>query len=650
MSGQVQRREATDAAGETWSPAEIEQAVGAADPMVLRGMLYYLTGDEAVAATKVEKKGTAIFSGFAVTDPEDVKLLRARAVAFVKRYLEQGEKAIAPGVADREVRSMDLTVGEEIPREEVEMWQEELGVDPWVHRLRWPKQPTPEQLGNFSVLVIGAGLGGLNCAVHLKRAGIAFKVLERNDGVGGTWWENRYPGCRVDTPSRAYAYIYGLEFDWPNPYSGRDQNQRYLDWIADTQDVRKHIQLNTEVTSVVWDEKAKMWEVTAKDSTGTHVHRANAVISAVGIFSRMMIPKFDGIERFKGPTFHSSRWPANFSTKGKRVAVIGTGATGYQLIPEVARDAAHTFVFQRTPQWVMPIPGYLAEFPPAIAWLDKNFPMHKNFMRLRTTWLQGPRERARMMDIDPEWKDPHTRSAANKVLRDMVIDTMQKRFKDRPDLMEKMVPNHPLMSARPVIVDDKYSILDVLLQANVSLVTDNIQRITKDGIVTKDGVEHKVDVIVFATGFRANDFLWPMEVKGQNGQKIEELWAKDGPRAYLGTMLPGFPNFFMMYGPNTNPNGAVSVVNHEALTTRWLLECVGRLILEGKRSVTPTAAAYNTYNEELDRWEKRKIYIDPRATNYYQTGGGRSAVNNPIPGLRMWNLIRHPNYDELIVE
>jgi len=414
--------------------------------------------------------------------------------------------------------------------------------------------------------------------------------------------------------------------------------------------VRKDIQFNAEVIAVVWDEKAAMWEVTFRDSTGTHVLRANAVISAVGIFSRPSIPQFEGLEIFKGQSFHSSRWPDNFVTKGKRVAVIGTGASGDQLIPEVARDAAHVSVFQRTPQWILAVPGYLAPFPPGIAWLDKNFPMHKNFMRLRASRAQGPRERARMWDIDPEWTDPLTRSAFNKVMRDMVVGFMERKFKDRPELLAKMVPNHPLMSARPVIVDDKYSILDVLLQDNVSLITDAIQRITEDGIVTADGVEHKVDVIVFATGFRANDFLWPMDVRGQSGQHIAQLWAKDGPRAYLGTMLPGFPNFFMIYGPNTNPNGGVSVGNQEALTTRYLLACFGHLILEGKRSVVAKPEAYTAYNEELDNWEKRKIYMDPRANNYYQTGSGRSAVNNPVPGLRMWNLMRRPNFDDLIVE
>jgi 4-hydroxyacetophenone monooxygenase len=641
-----------------WTDAEIENAVTAADPMVLRGQLYYLTGDKDVAATRAGKPDTfQAFAGFTVTDPKDVELLRAKAVAFLKRYRDQGDSAISPGAMERVSPSMNLTVGEEIQADEVEHWAEELGANPWARALTWPKPPSPERLKAFSVIVIGAGMGGLNTAIHLKRAGIPYTVIERNAGVGGTWWENRYPGARVDTPSRTYMHIQALDFNWPGPYSAQVENQRYFDWLADTFDVRKDITFNTEVLSVVWDAKSSTWEVTTRGPKGTQTQRANAVVSAVGLFAQPMIPDLDGLDKFKGQAFHSSRWPANLDNKGKRFAVIGTGATGYQMIPELALQAKHVTVFQRTPQWLVPIKGYLGPFPPQIAWLDHNFPMHKNFMRLRQTWLTGPRERARMMDIDPEFQDPHSRSAINKMMRDNAIDFIQKKFKDRPDLAAKMVPDHPVMSARPIITDADYNICDALLRDNVTLVSENVARVTEKGLIDANGVEHEVDVIVFATGFRANDFLFPMEVRGEGGQRVEELWSKDGPRAYIGAMLPGFPNFFMIYGPNTNPHGGVSVVNHEDLTTRYILESLGYLITEGKRKMAPTPEAYWRYNAELDEMEKRKIYTDKRANNYYRmdfgSGGkvvSRSAINCPINGQRIWNLLRRPNLNDLAVE
>ncbi|MBV8804387.1 MAG: NAD(P)/FAD-dependent oxidoreductase, partial [Sinobacteraceae bacterium] len=499
-------------------------------------------------------------------------------------------------------------------------------------------------------IVIGAGMGGLNAAVMLKEAGIAFTVVEKNVAVGGTWLDNAYPGARLDTPSRTYTHVYGIDFDWHSAFSPQQDNLRYLEWIADKYNLRSHISFNTEVTSVIWDEAGAMWELTVRTDKGTRKFRANVVISACGLFSRAHIPSLQGLDRFQGQWFHTSRWPKNLVTDDKRVAVIGTGATGYQMIPELARHAGHLTVFQRTPQWTVPVPGYTSAFPPAVKWLDRHFPFHRHFMHLRSAWLNGPRERARLSDIDPNWHDPHTRSPVNKVMRDACVAFIQRKLAERPEFVEKMIPKHPFLSARPIIVDPEYGIYDALLRDNVTLVTEGIERITEHGIVSMDGTEHKLDVIVFATGFKANEFLWPMEVRGRGGQRVEDLWAKDGARAYLGTMLPGFPNFFMIYGPNTNPFGGVSVVNREELTVRYALECIGYLLQEGKRSIEPRPESYWAYNSEVDRWEKRKIYTDARAHSYYTTQFGRSAVNCPIPGQLVWALLRTLNFDELRVE
>jgi 4-hydroxyacetophenone monooxygenase len=633
-----------------WSDAEIDAAVAAADPIVLRGLLYYLTGDEAVAATTAGKTGSGeALSGFVVQDPAEVSLLRERAAQFLRRCRERGGSAIAPGADERVLRSMKLTAGEEIPPEEVELWTEELALDPWSFAFDWPKLPDADRLEGFSVIVIGAGMGGLNAAVNLQKAGIPYTLIERNSGVGGTWWENRYPGARVDTPSRSYTHAFGLDFDWPGPFSPQRENLRYFDWIADTFGLRRNTLFDTTVTSVIWDEAAAMWEVTTCGETGTRVLRANAVISSIGLFRVLNLPEFEGADCFKGQSCHSARWPRDLVLEGKRVAVIGTGATGYQMIPEIAREAAHVTVFQRTPQWILPIPGYLGSFPPGISWLDRNCPSHKNFARFRSSWLQGPRERARIMDIDPEWKDPFTLSATNQLLRNLSIAYMDQKFAARPDIRAKMLPDHPIMSARPILVDREANIYDALVRDNVALCSEGVERITEDAVVTRDGEVHPVDVIVYATGFKANDFLLPMEVRGREGRRVEDLWAKDGPRAYLGAMLPGFPNFFMLYGPNTNPIAGLGVVNREAIATRYSISCIGQLIAEGKRAIEPTQEAYERFGKELDTWETRKIYTDKRAHNYYQTGTGRSAVNCPIPALRIWTLLRRPNPDDLAV-
>jgi 4-hydroxyacetophenone monooxygenase len=633
------------------SDEQIHEAVTYADPIVLRGLLYQLTGDERLVSMAVTTAyfGTAEFA--ALAEESDIEFVRATAAEFLSAYRDSGAGAIELGPPERLPRSLALVAGlEQLPEDELGLWLEELAVDPWARGVEWEAGVPPGRLQDFSVLVIGAGMGGLNAAVQLKHAGIEFVVIEKNSGVGGTWFENRYPGARVDSPSRNYTHIFGAEYLPPYAFCPWDENERYFNWLADRFDVRDSIAFDTEVTSVVWDEGGAEWEVTAEGPEGRRVWRANAVISAVGFLSRPNLPEIDGADEFGGQAFHTARWPQDLDLAGKRVAVIGTGCTGYQLIPEIALEAAHVDVFQRTPQWVFDVPGYRSPFPPQVTWLDRNFPFHVNFMRFQSNWMARPEVAALMFDVDPEFEDPHTRSAFNKRTREDRIEFLQRKLAGRPELIEKMIPGHPPFSARPVAVDSEYSILDALLRDNVTLITDGIRRLTPTGIEITDGTHREVDVIVYATGFHANRFLGPMEVRGRGGRRAKDLWAKDGPRAYIGTMLPGFPNFFMLYGPNTNPfGGGLGVVNHEEMITRFALECMQQMILDGNDSVEVSEAAYWRFNHELDQRDALKVYCDPRVTNYYRNEHGRSATNCPFPATEMWRMLRTPNFEDVIV-
>jgi 4-hydroxyacetophenone monooxygenase len=630
------------------SDQQIEDVVGYADPMALRGLLYQLTGDETVATTAVTPQ--ASIDAATLADQDDVVLLRMKAAEFLKAYRDAGAGPIGVGPAQRLPRSLALAAGvEQVPEEDLEIWLEELALDPFGRGLEWKEPPSPERLRGFFVVVIGAGMGGLNAAVLLKQAGIDFVVIEKNPGVGGTWFENHYPGARVDSPSRAYTHIFGVDFGFSYPYCVRDENQRYFNWVAETFNVRDRLIFDTEVVSLGWDEETSRWEVTAKGPEGQRVWRPNAVISAVGLLSRPNLPEIADMGAFQGRSFHTARWPDDLDPTGARVGVIGTGCSGIQLVPELALQAGHVRVFQRTPQWLFDRPGYRSPFPPQVTWLDRNFPYHTNFMRFRTNWLLSPYLSGPMREVDPTYKDPHARSAVNKRLWDDRVGFIKRKFANRPELIEKMIPPHPPFSTRPVQVDSEYCYYDAVLRDNVTVVTEDIEAVTPDGVRTRDGVEHQVDVIVYATGFRANECLWPMEVRGREGQRVEELWAKDGPRAYIGAMLPGFPNFFMIYGPNMNPYGGLGVINHEEMVTRFALECMERLILGGKSSIDVTEEAYWRYNDELDQLEASRIYMDPRAKSYYQNEYGRSATNCPFPGTQMWHRLRRPNFDEMIV-
>ncbi len=492
------------------------------------------------------------------------------------------------------------------------------------------------------MLVIGAGMGGLNAAVQLKHAGIPFTLLEKNATVGGTWWENRYPGCRVDTPSRTYSHLYGVGFAKPYPYCPQPENEKYLNWVADTfERPRRHpVRHRGHLDRLGRGRRGVGGQHRAARRSPRLAGQRRDQLGRLPVPAEHPAPQ--GIENFRGPWFHTARWPSGVDLAGKRVAVIGTGCTGYQMIPEIVKETGHLFVFQRTPNWVYNVPGYLAPYPEQVVWLDENFPYLANFIRLRNAFLGRSQVALRGVRMDPDFVDEHAVSPVNKQLREDRIAFLTRKLGHRPDLLDKMIPGSPPMSARPILIDSDYSVVDVLLRDDVTLVSEGIKRVTENAIELDDGTVCEVDIIMLATGFRANDFLWPMDVRGRGGQGIDDLWARDGARAYLGAMLPGFPNFFMIYGPNTNQYQGMQIITMEELTTRFALENIAALIETGQRSVEPTEEAYWRYNEHLDRAQESMVYMDPRASNYYRNQHGRSATNGPLDSRLVWNWLRDP--------
>ena len=629
------RQELLDATDE-----QIEDAVKYADPMVLRGVLYQLTGDEEVAATSVESFHAGMAEVARVAG-DGVALLRRKAAGFLKACREQGAGPLDIGPGERLARSMSLTVGEELQGDRLSLYLEEAALNPWARSLEWQRTAAPERLRQFSVTVIGAGLGGLSAAVHLKRAGIPYTVLEKNAGVGGTWFENRYPGARVDTPSRGYAHLFSVDYAYPNPFCPWSENRKYFDWVADSFDLRGNIVFNTEVLALNWDEKSSQWQIETKGPQGQKTLRSNAVITAVGFLNRPNLPDIEGMAEFRGEAWHTARWPEGTDLKGKRIAVIGSGCSGYQTVPELALEAGHVTVFQRTPQWLFAVPGYRSPFPRQVSWLDRNLPYHRNFARLCTV----PGGSVKATEIDPDFHDPHAVSAGSKRMREASIAFLERKLGD-PGLVAKMTPAHPPWSARPVMVDPEYSVLDAIKRDNVTLVTAGIRRINKTGMEAQDGTQHDADVIVFATGFRATDYLFPMTITGRDGRRVEDVWKDGGPRAYTFSMIPGFPNLWMLYGPNTNA-GLGPGAFHE-LVTRYALECMEPLIAGGKKEIEAKEEPYRRFNKLVDERNARKVWSDPRAHNYYWSAQlGRSPVMCPFLPAEIWRFLRHPDFEDL---
>jgi 4-hydroxyacetophenone monooxygenase len=621
--------------------ADIDRYLADANPMTLVGVLHQLTDDPTLATLPVDATPTNAGTAAVMTDPVAVAAVRAAAAGYLRRRRDDGDTTWPTGDRDRLLASMSLAVGAPIPADAEEFCIEELALERIPRRYELGHRPPSDT--SFHVAVIGAGIGGINAAINLAECQIPYTVIEKNDGVGGCWHDNRYPGCRVDIPSRAYSHTFGLEYPWEHWFAPQTENNDYLHWCVERFGVGDHIRLRTEVTSATWDDATSRWHLELRDADGRcETLVANVVISAVGFLSRPKFPTVDGLGAFEGPAFHTAWWDTTVEPQGRHIGVIGTGCSGMQLVPELERLGATVTVFQRRPSWVFENPVYRSPLPEGVRWLDRNLPLFRNMEKFRAIWLVGDHLGARPFLLDPDWHEPDSLSAANQQARRTSLAYLERKLAHRPDLLEVSIPDSPALATRPV-VDNGW--LDAIAGPNVELVTEPIARIVSDGVELASGRHVALDVLAYATGFETDKFLWPMRVTGREGT-LEDLWADDGARAYLGITLPGFPNFFCIYGPNTNSNQGTLPTMGSELQTRYALQCIEELFRTGAGAIDLTRTAYDTYNARLDEGLSRTIFSDPRIDTYYVNEHGRSSSQTCWSTLQYWTMTRHPDLDD----
>ena len=498
----------------------------------------------------------------------------------------------------------------------------------------------------FHVVVVGAGMSGLLAAHRLRQVGVDVTVLDKNDDVGGTWLENTYPGCRVDVPNALYSYSFA-HATWPQHFSDQATLLAYFRRFADETGVRSCVRFGTEVLGATWSDADRTWTVRARragapDGTPIEELTAHAVVSAVGQLNRPRLPDLPGIEEFAGPWFHSARWRHDVDLTGKRVAVVGTGASAAQFIPVVADQAAELSVFQRTPNWLAPTPDYHDDVEPETRWLLAALPEYGDWYRLWLFWRMHEGLTA-AAEVDPAW-DPSTGTVSllNEMVRLGLVAYLDEQFAGHPELRDAVVPTYPPIAKR--IVRDNGVWAATLTRPHVHLVTDPIERITADG-VRAGGVDHPVDVIVYGTGFAASQFLTPMQVTGRDGLDLHRHWDGDA-RAYLGITVPHFPNLFCLYGPNTNIVINGSIIFFSECEVHYLTECVRLLLAGGHHALEPTEAVHDAYNAEVDAANARMAWGASSVNSWYKNASGRVSQNWPFPLLEYWRRTRVPDPDD----
>ncbi len=528
---------------------------------------------------------------------------------------------------------MNWIACEPVPVEDVALYTEEMdlaGENPRAIHL-----PDKVQLPQgFSVLIIGLGASGLLAAIRLQEAGIPFEIVEKNAGVGGAWYENSYPGCRVDVASHFYSYSFERNNDFTQYYTRQPELQSYFRKTMAEHGIGAHVRWNTEVTRAEWDEEAARWRVTLASPDGAVQSRAASVlISGVGVLNRPLIPDIAGLDRFDGPVFHSAQWDHSVDLRGKRVALVGAGASGFQIGPAIVDEVASLVVFQRTPQWMAPNPRYHADVTDGEKWAMRHLPGYARWYRFMLMW-QSSDKLLELVRAEPDWSDfPHTANAVSAARREILVKWIQDQVGDDPELAAKVTPNYPPMAKR--MLQDNGSWLRCLKRDHVELVNDQIVAVDENGIVTADG-RYDVDVIVLATGFRASEVLCPMEVIGRDGVSISDFW--DGrPAGYNGVSVPGFPNFFMMQGPGTGLAHAGSVIFVLECQMRYIGEALAALLEQDKRSIEPTPRAYERYNRELQQEISTLMWGHPSiAHSWYKAADGGVYVLCPFGNVEYW--------------
>ena len=617
--------------------AFIRRAVEASDLAALRAALYQASGDPELAA----------FGPVAGLSPAD----RARLVAKVVHLLETDLASYTLRVpSDEELRGlMDLVLGVPTRDEHFEVRRGLLAFEkfPFFHEPRDPKPKVPE---GFEVAIIGAGLAGIAMAVQLEKLGIPYILYERRSEIGGIWSVNKYPDIRVDTLSITYEYTFEDQYPWKEYFARGEEVRGYVETIARKYGVFEKIRFEHDLEHAAFDEGRSLWNLKLRRADGAREERAvQVVVSAAGLFSTPKIPDIPGADGFGGTILHPTQWTSEHDLRGKRVAVVGNGSTGVQLLAPVAEEAAQVYVFQRTPQWISPRANYGRAVEAEVRWLLDNVPGYWNWCRYTSaiglfTWHED------FLVPDREWERQggHITKKSDD-LREILIGYIRQQVGDRPDLIERLIPDHAPMIRRPVVDNGWYK---ALTRANVELVDSGIARLTPSGIETVDGKHRDVDLIVFATGYDVIKYLSPADYRGQGGRSLREFWGDDA-RAYLGLLVPHFPNLFMLYGPNSQPvSGGISLPSWFQIWAAYVAQCLVAMFDGGHAAISVTGSAFEAFNKRLDAEASGMAFVTDKgsaAKNYYLNSSGRLQVNTPFETADLYAMQKAPDFDDLVL-
>ena len=466
------------------------------------------------------------------------------------------------------------------------------------------------------VAIIGSGHSGISAAYYLKKAGIeSFLIFDSLPELGGTWYENRYPGAEVDTPSHLYTYTFS-SYDWTHRYANQRQLLDYQNVTVDRIGIREHFRFNAEVDTVEWDEHCKLWTLYFSDGRKAEFEH---VIAAVGFLNVPRFPDWADAEAYPGTVLHTAKWDPDIDLTGKSIGVVGTGSSAVSVVSEAVKTAAKVTIFQRSPNWIVPKGqrAFTAQEREALR-NDRNY------------WKKFRKEYWNYEKVKIFGKQDQPGTKTNLKLQAICEQHLERELEGRDDLKELLRPDYPFYGKRPVLSDTYYK---AVRQANAHFAPP-VRHLGADGLVDENGDIHKLDIIILATGYRASEYLSRLKVIGPGGRKLHDVWGQE-PEAYLGSVVPDFPNFFMMYGPNSNAGPVVFMLEVQA---KFAADSIRALHRAGKRLTQIKKTAMRRFNDWMQRRLESSVYKS--TNNYFAAPTGRIVTQWPYSATRFWWIAR----------
>jgi 4-hydroxyacetophenone monooxygenase len=618
---------------------KLRQGVEQANIPTLLMVLVQLTGDEKwLAEPYVPRRARGLDDNDSGNLPLKIqKEIRSAASEAIAGWARGVPAALPrPGRALL-ARMLSVAMVEEVPEQYGDIIAAAMKLDEEPPKARAP--------AHTQAIIIGAGVSGICAAIRLREMGVECQIFEKNLGFGGTWWENRYPGCGVDTPNLTYTFSFAAN-DWSRYFPLQKEILGYLERTANQHELRERVLFETKVERARWREEDAKWEVQVIDREGrAQTYQSDILISATGVLNIPMVPHIKGMDTFKGVVIHSSSWPEDLNVEGKRVAVIGNGASAMQIVPAIAPKVSQLTIFARSKQWAAPFPQFGKEVPEAVRYLLNVMPLYRLWYEQRLSWTFNDRVHETLFK-DPKWRDPaRSVNAINDRHRRFFTDYVISELGDRQDLLKHVLPDYPPFAKRMLLDNGWYR---ALRRDNVRLIPHNLSEVNESTLTAGNGETIEADVIILATGFKASELLSSYEIVGRNGRVLSDFWENDNASAYFGTTVPGFPNFFILLGPNVGSGHGGSMIRNIECQTNYATSVLQEMFDQQAATAEVREDIYQNYSKKIDEAHEKMVWTHPGVDNWYRNSRGRVVVITPWRNDAFWRMTRQAKPEEYV--